>query len=141
MESDTIRASGPSTLVDLWVVDRVRPICVTREAIAAHVGFEEAESMTEDDRCRFVRDNLPLVLKAARTVLEVSGPRDGIIVLDGSALVGAGTAGGERRTVDRRKSERRRVSRPEANLPQGDRRRTNRRQDDRRRRARPKKPE
>ncbi|MGH6728779.1 MAG: hypothetical protein ACREBK_01385 [Sphingomicrobium sp.] len=97
--------------------------------------------MTEVDRCLFVRANLPLVLDAARALFEDSGPYDGIIVLDGSALVANGKAGGERRKSDRRMGERRRVARPSEAPPHGDRRRNNRRQAERRRQARLIKPD
>ena len=137
MEGDTIRPSGTNTLVDLWLVDRVRPICVTREAIAANVGFAKAEGMGEDDRCQFVRSNLSLVLSAARHALD-DGEKGELVVLDGSALVAGGIVGGERRKDDRRKSERRKSARPKNGLAQPDRRRSERRQGERRRQARPK---
>jgi len=137
LEGDTIRASGTNTLVDLWLVDRVRPLCVTREAIAANVGFAKAEAMGEEDRCRFVRSNLTLVLAAATAAL-LDGTNDGdLIVLDGSALVADGSGGGDRRTSDRRNKKRRQIARTGGSLATGERRRSERRVSDRRRSARP----
>ena len=138
MEGDTIRASGTNTLVDLWLVDRVRPICVTREAIAANVGFAKAEGMGEDERCQFVRSNLSLILKAARTALDDSDHTGELVVLDGSALVAGASVGGERRKDDRRKVERRKAPRQKAGLAHPDRRRSERRQSERRRQPRAK---
>ena len=137
LEGDTIRASGTNTMVDLWLVDRVQPICITREAIAANVGFATAERMGEDERCRFVRDNLALVVTAAKSVLEVNGPDCARIELDGQSLVqGAGAGAGEdRRKSNRRFAERRRVKVPAGQLVVGERRKNSRRQSERRRPA------
>lgn len=139
LEGDTIRASGTNTMVDLWLVDRVRPICVTREAIAANVGFAKAESMTDDDRCRFVRDNLALVVTAAKSVLHANGPGCARIELDGQSLAkgaGAGAAAGEdRRKGNRRVTNRRRVNGQPETLAGGEKRKNSRRQGERRRPA------
>lgn len=138
MEGDTIRASGTNTLVDMWLGDRVRSICITRDAIAANVGFARAESMTEDERCKFVRANLTLVLGAAKSVLRDAGSSGSTIVLDGNALAGGDSAGEDRRKSDRRKGNRRSLTRPKESVATGERRRSDRRQSERRRAARPK---
>ena len=137
LEGDTIRASGTNTMVDIWLVDRVRPICVTREAIAANIGFATAESMTDDDRCRFVRDNLALVVTAAKSVLQIQGPDCARIELDGQSLAeGAGAGAGEdRRNANRRLTDRRRSKGQADKLVGGERRKNSRRQSERRRPA------
>lgn len=141
MEGDTIRASGSNTLVDLWLIDRVQPICITGEAIAANVGFARAATMNEEERCRFVRANLALVLEAATAVIRETGGTSktgGSIVVDGSALVNGSAPGEDRRKGDRRKTGRRTAARPASGPTTGDRRRNERRVAERRRPGRPK---
>ncbi len=133
MENDTIRSSGNSTLVDLWVDGKMRAITVSRGAIEAHLGLlsDRASAMTDDDRCEFVRTNLALILKAAKAKLSEAGPDTATLRIDTGELGSAGAGrSGERRKVDRRKSQR-----PEAVPPQGDRRRGQRRTGDRRARS------
>jgi hypothetical protein len=134
MENDSIRASGTDTLVDIWINGKLRAICVTREAIDARVGLDQAAHMTDDDRCEFVRTHLPLVVTAVKTRLREAGPTAD------SVIIGAGQLGGEgdRRGLERRKGERRKTVKPKEALPHGERRRGERRRTERRRS--PKKP-
>ena len=67
MESDSIRASGSDTLVDIWIDGKLRAISISQEAIGAFLGFDRVEGMSDDDRCEFVRTHLPLVISAAKT--------------------------------------------------------------------------
>ena len=46
MENDSIRSSGTSTLVDIWVEGKVRAISVSQAAIGAFLGFDEARSLS-----------------------------------------------------------------------------------------------
>lgn len=128
MESDSIRPSGASTLVDVWIDGKVRAICVSRGAIEAFLRLtpDQSQAMTEDDRCGFVRTNLPLVIAAAKASLS------GTNADADSILIGEGQLGGEapqspqperRKGADRRKGGERRT---------GDRVRGDRRQGDRR---------
>jgi hypothetical protein len=132
MENDSIRASGTDTLVDIWINGKLRAICITREAIDAYVGLDQARSMTEDGRCEFVRTHLPLVVSAVKVGLRDAGPATD------SVTIGAGQLGasGDRRTGERRKADRRKITKPKEALPQGERRRGDRRKSDRRRTSR-----
>jgi hypothetical protein len=132
MENDSIRASGTDTLVDIWVNGKLRAICVRREAIDEHIGFDRAALMSEDDRCEFVRKNLPLVVTAVKTKLRDTNPVADTVIIEGSQL-GGGGGGGDRRKRERRKTERRKVSKSKDELPLGERRRGDRRKSDRRR--------
>jgi hypothetical protein len=132
MENDSIRASGTDTLVDIWVNGKLRAICVRREAIDEHIGFDRAALMSEDDRCEFVRKNLPLVVTAVKTKLRDTNPVADTVTIEGSQL-GGGGGGGDRRKHERRKTERRKVSQSKDELPLGERRRGDRRKSDRRR--------
>ena len=134
MEGDTIRASGSSTLIDLWVEGKVRAIRVTRAAIETYLGSSAPSNMSDDDRCSFVRSHLAQVVSAAKTQLREGDPTLSAIVIDAGQLGGAG----DRRRNDRRKGERRKKSQPAAELPHGERRRADRRKIERRKSARPK---
>jgi hypothetical protein len=131
MENDSIRASGSDTLVDIWINGKLRAICVTSPAIDAHLGFDQTSRMTDDDRCEFVRTNLPLVVSAVRAKLRNVGPGADSVVIDAGELVG-GARTGDRRTGERRNGDRRKTSKPKESLPHGERRRVNRRKSDRR---------
>ena len=132
MENDSIRASGTDTLVDIWVNSELRAICVRREAIDNYIGFEAAR-MSEDDRCEFVRKNLPLVVTAVKTKLRNSNPAADTVTIEGGQLGGDDAGGIDRRKRERRKTERRKVTKPKEQLPHGERRRTDRRKTERRR--------
>jgi hypothetical protein len=127
MESDSIRPSGSNTLIDLWIEGKMRAICISRAAIETFVGLKAPETMSEDERCEFVRTHLPQVVAAAKNELR-QDPTAETVILDAGQLGGAG----ERRKGERRKSERRKLSRPVDSLPHGERRRGQRRTGERR---------
>lgn len=128
MEGDTIRTSGTATLIDLWVEGKMRQLVVTREAIAAAVGAERAATMSEAERCEFVRTRLPLIQEAARTAAREGGEGLTRITLAAACLVEPSLgSGGERRSSARRSGDRRKAASSGRRLPFGDRRRTDRR--------------
>ena len=88
--------------------------------------------MSDDDRCEFVRKNLPLVVTAVKTKLSDNNPVADTVTIEGSQLGGDG-GGADRRKRERRKTERRKVAKPKEALPLGERRRGDRRKNDRRR--------
>jgi hypothetical protein len=128
MESDSIRASGNDTLIDIWVEGKLRAICVTREAIEGFLGQKAPVAMSDDDRCEFVRTHLPQVIAAVQANLRGNAGASTIVI-------GAGqlTASGDRRKGERRKTDRRTAKKPADSLPQGERRRGQRRNGERRR--------
>jgi hypothetical protein len=135
MENDSIRSSGSNTLVDIWIEGRMRGICISREAIEHFLNMpaDQAEAMTEDDRCEFVRKNLQLVMSAARSRLrEGDSEADAIVIGKGHIRRSETARTGERRKVDRRKAERRTGSRVQGDRPVTDRRRSQRRKGERR---------
>lgn len=129
MENDSIRASGTDTLVDIWISGKLRAICITREAIDAFVGFDQAQRMTDDGRCEFVRTHLPLVVTAVKSRLREAGPATESVTIEAGQL----GASGDRRAGERRKTDRRKIAKPKELLPQGERRRGERRKRERRR--------
>jgi hypothetical protein len=134
MENDSIRASGTDTLVDIWINGKLRAICITKEAIDAFVGSSRASGMSDDDRCEFVRGQLPLVVTAVKTRLSETGPAADRVVIDVGQLGAApSTPGADRRKGERRKTDRRKGDRPKEDLPHGERRRGDRRRSERRR--------
>jgi hypothetical protein len=137
MENDSIRASGTDTLVDIWIDGKMRAICITQEAIGAHLDFEHVARMTDDERCGFVKNNMALVLSAAKARLREDDPTASTVVIDAGHLARPDGKATDRRKSDRRKVDRRKSSRPLGTQP--DRRRTNRRHGERR--SRPPKSE
>ena len=132
MENDSIRASGSTTLIDIWIEGKLRAITVTQGAIETYLGERAPKAMSENDRCEFVRTHLAQVVAAVHTRLR-GNAGTGSIVIDGPQLLTPGARSkGKRRMGDRRKTE---VS-PE-NLPRGERRRGERRGGERRRSANP----
>lgn len=130
MENDSIRPMGKNTVVDVWVDRQVRSITVTEAAIGAYLGFEQTHAMTESDRCEFVRNNLALLIRAARNRLAKVGPMADTILIDVGDLPRNDGRTGDRRATDRRKTERRKSKLPP---PSGnDQRKSDRRQADRR---------
>ena len=127
MESDSIRASGSDTLIDLWVDGKLRSVCITRAAIETYLGPRAQLAMSEEERCEFVRSHMPLVIAAIKARLR-NEPDAQAVTIDGGQFAGST----ERRNTDRRKTERRKVVRPAKELPHGDRRRGDRRKSDRR---------
>ena len=132
MENDTIRSSGGNTLVDLWVEGKVRAICVSRGAIAAHMGIpgERVSALSDDECCDFVRTRLALVMAAAKDRLRQTGPATSNVVIEAGHLGPPGV--GDRRRTERRKSDRRKADQPHKVPVVGDRRRAQRRSADRR---------
>lgn len=130
MENDSIRASGTDTLIDIWIEGKMRSICITQEAIGAYLDFDQAARMSDDDRCSFVKNNLSLVLSAAKARLREGNPTIAAITIDAGHLARPDGKAIDRRKGDRRKGDRRKVSRPPAGQPE--RRRTDRRTGERR---------
>lgn len=136
MENDSIRSSGSNTLVDIWVDGKVRAICVSPAAIGAYLGFEEAENLSERDRCEFVRNHLPLVVAAAKNRLRDDEPGAESLVIEVGDLPRPDGRSGDRRKSARRTGERRTTKRSAESQP--DRRKGDRRQRERRTSAPPK---
>lgn len=130
MENDSIRSSGTKTLVELWVDGKLRGVCVSQQAIGAYLGFEQAQGMSEQDRCEFVRQHLPLVATAASAILREADPTADSVVIDVDELPRPDGRPGDRRRDERRKTDRRKMKIPRGAQPE--RRRANRRQGERR---------
>ena len=111
MENDSIRASGTDTLVELWIDGKLRAICVSQEAIGAFVGFAKAATMSDKDRCEFVRTNLPLVIATAKTTLREK-PEASSFTIDAGQLPRPDGGVDDRRKGERRKQDRRESGRP-----------------------------
>jgi hypothetical protein len=113
MESDSVRAMGDSTLVDLWIEGKFRAITVSRQAIETYLQLApgDAASMSETDRREFVRQHLSLVVSAATALLH-SKPGAETIVIEAGQLGGGlpRSATDQRPNNDRRKGERRKVN-------------------------------
>ena len=127
MENDSVRTSGTSTLVDMWIDGKFRTVAVTRAAIEAHLRLspERAEEMSDDDRREFVRSNLRLLAATAGDLVRDGDPDAAAVVID------AGHLGGQAPKADRRVGgdRRRGGDRRKANLgppPTGERRRGSR---------------
>jgi hypothetical protein len=130
VENDSIRASGTDTLVDIWIEGKIRAICVTQDAIGAYLDFDSVTRMSDDDRCMFVKNNLSLVLSAAKARLRQGDPTANIVMIEAGNLARPDGKATDRRKNDRRKNDRRKSSQPLGAHP--DRRRTARRHGDRR---------
>lgn len=137
MENDSIRASGTDTLVDIWINGKIRSICITQEAIGAYLDFDRASRMSDNDRCGFIKNNLSLVLSAAKARLREADPDGDSIMIDAGDLPRPDGRATDRRKNERRKTDRRKSKRPLTN--QSERRRTDRRHGERR--SRPPKSE
>ena len=104
MENDTVRTLGDNTLVDIWIEGKSRAITISRPAIEARTG----ESLTEAERCEFVRTNLGQVVRAASDILRSNPGADAIVIEAGQLGGSARQSSGERRGGgDRRKGDRR----------------------------------
>jgi hypothetical protein len=137
VENDSIRASGTDALVDIWIDGKMRSICISQEAIGAYLDFDRVARMSDDERCDFVKNNLAVVLAAAKARLREGDPAASAIVIDAGHLPRPDGKTTDRRKGDRRRTERRKVNRPLGSRP--DRRRTDRRHGERR--TRPSKDE
>jgi len=113
MESDSVRAMGDSTLVDLWIEGKFRAITISRQAIESYLQLAPADAaaMSETDRREFVRLHLGLVVSAATALLR-SNPGAETIVIEAGQLGGKsqGVVAEPRSTGDRRKGDRRNVN-------------------------------
>jgi hypothetical protein len=125
MENDSVRTSGDSTLVDIWIDGKLRAVSVSRAAIEAHLRLppDKAAVLTEDDRREFVRTHLTLVVNTATAALRNTNPDADAVTIEPGQLGRqvAAARPGERRHTDRRKGDRRKT-----NLgppPSGERRR------------------
>jgi hypothetical protein len=110
MESDSVRTSGDTTVVDLWIDGKIRCISVSREAIEAFLQLapDRAMAMTDEDRREFVRTHLGLVMTAAANKLRGTDPTaDAVQIGAGQLRTQEGGRTGERRQGDRRKGDRR----------------------------------
>jgi hypothetical protein len=130
MENDSIRSSGTSTLVDIWVEGKVRAISVSQAAIGAYLGFDEARALSETDRCEFVRHHLPLLVTATKNRLRDGDVTANTVTIDVGDLPRADGRTGDRRKASRRKTERRKTNQPRGSQPE--RRKSDRRQRERR---------
>ena len=118
MESDSVRSSGEFTVVDMWVEGKLRCISVSREAIDASLQLspQGAAALSDDERRDFVRNNLSLVVAAAKERVK-SNPAADSVTIEAGDLGGARAApkgGDRRRGGDRRKGDRRKVAQPVA---------------------------
>ena len=88
MESDSIRASGDDTLVDVWINGKLRRLAVSRAAIETFLALppERAATMSEGERCEFVRTHLPEVLTAAKEQLRGGSPAADDISIEAGQL-------------------------------------------------------
>jgi hypothetical protein len=128
MENDSVRTSGSSTLVDMWIDGKLRAITVSREGIESflHLTPDCAEAMSDDERSEFVRTHLTLVVSSATAKLRSTDATAPSVVLEDGDLGGRparrpSAEDGERRAGDRRKGDRRKVNRGPP--PTGERRR------------------
>ncbi|HEY6048922.1 MAG TPA: hypothetical protein VIV07_07750, partial [Sphingomicrobium sp.] len=132
LENDSIRASGNTTLVDIWVEGKLRAISIGREAIESYLGLppDKAAAMSEGDRCEFVRTHMSLVIAAVKDRLRETGAAADSVEIAADQLWKRGGA----RQTERRKGERRKTDRRTASRPDGkpDRRRSQRRKGERR---------
>jgi hypothetical protein len=130
VENDSIRASGTEMLVDIWIDGKMRSVCVTQEAIGAYLDFDRVSAMSDDERCEFIKNNLSLVLKAAKARLRETDPTSPSIQIDAGHLERPDGKATDRRRGERRTNDRRNSSKPLAGKP--DRRRSDRRHGERR---------
>lgn len=109
MESDSVRAMGDSTLVDLWIEGKFRAITISRQAIEAYLHIPPgSEAMGETERREFVRTHLSLVVAAAGARLRADPDAETIVIEAGQLSGQAPAPAGERRSSgDRRKGDRR----------------------------------
>jgi hypothetical protein len=110
MESDSVRAMGDSTVVDLWINGKFRAITVSRQAIESYLRLppHDALAMTDTDRREFVRTHLALVVSAATARLSDDPGAEALLI---ERLEEATRPTGDRRRGgDRRKGERRKVN-------------------------------
>lgn len=114
MESDSVRAMGDSTLVDLWIEGKFRAITISRQAIESYLQLSpgDAASMGETDRREFVRTHLGVVVSAATALLKAKPGAESIVIEAGQLGGGRPQSSppGQSRNNDRRKGDRRKVN-------------------------------
>ena len=112
MESNSVRAMGDSTLVDLWIEGKFRAITVSRQAIESFLGLapDAAAAMGETERREFVRTHLSVVVSAATAWLRANPGAETIVIDTLNSSGGPRSEEGERRSGDRRKGERRKIN-------------------------------
>jgi hypothetical protein len=113
MENDSVRTSGSSTLVDMWIDGKLRAISLSREAIDTFLQMTggRAGPPSDDDRREFVRTHLTMVVTAATNKLHNTDPDADSVAIDVGQLGGSPAASAdERRQGDRRKGDRRKVN-------------------------------
>jgi hypothetical protein len=112
LENDSVRTTGETTLVDMWIAGKLRSVAVTRAAIESFLQVPSDGRLGEDERSEFVRTHLTVVHKAAADCLRSSNAATDTIRIEAGQL-GTGrvtSTGGDRRTGDRRKGERRKAN-------------------------------
>jgi hypothetical protein len=110
MESDSVRSSGDSVVVDMWIDGRLRAICVSREAIEGflHLTPARATEMSDEDRREFVRTHLAQVVTAATKQLRSKDPNADCVTIGPGQLGGStSAASGDRSRGERRRGDRR----------------------------------
>jgi hypothetical protein len=112
MENDSVRTTGETTVVDMWIDGKLRSVAVTRGAIETFLQLPSDRRLGEDERSEFVRTHLTVVHKAAVECLRSSNAATDTIRIEAGQL-GTGrvtSSGADRRTGDRRKGERRKAN-------------------------------
>lgn len=138
MDNDSIRSSSSgNTLVEIWIDGKLRGITISRAAIEGFLGVsgDQAKAMSADDRCEFVRSNLPLIMNSVRARLAETGDDSATVIIEEGQLGGRAVParpGGERRRAERRKGGDRRKPEPPGSRREGDRRKGDRRRTTRR---------
>ena len=106
------------------------------DLVRLYAAWDRVARMDDDERCDFVKNNLALILTAAKARLSEGDPTAGSITIDAGNLPRPDGKATDRRKGDRRKGDRRKTTQPLGDKPE--RRRTDRRGGERR--ARPPKP-
>jgi len=118
MENDSIRSSGESTLVTIWIEGKLRNISISRAAVETFLQLppQRAGTLTDDDCREFVRTHLGLVTAAARNQLMDTDPDAETVVIEGGQIgrQESGRMDDRRQGGDRRKGDRRKVNKPVA---------------------------
>lgn len=124
MENDSVRTSGETTLLDMWIAGKLRSISVSRAAVEAWLQLPPGRSTTDDERREFVRTHLGEVVTVATQKLERTDPAAGAISIDAADLQapGGGASSERRKGGDRRKGRDRRKA--DRGGPGGERRKS-----------------
>ena len=133
MENDSIRSVGSDTLVDIWIDDKMRSLLVSPEAIGAFLGFDKAAACPIETGANSSERTFLLIVVAAKQRLSETDRSAGEVVIDVGQLPRSDGRSGDRRTTNRRKDDRRKVSLSWSGQPE--RRKGDRRAGERRTRA------